>query len=270
MGWFDSVCDFVGSCVSGAKTVLSDVASGVKTVVSDIYDGVTGLFSSGRSTAKEMGDSDAYDRELATARQTAMINASLADFKNKASDQAYKLEEKLTDICEEAFEELLNHIEKLNDKDFCGSTLNIPTRKIRSDNRRILRGIRGALNKEIMPKISIDDAECLEILKKPKGKDKEKAMLDFINQTLIASINKLKRDLGRDVKDGIEYTKEQIEAGFDNLEGIFKSNLNSLKLLKESAGDIEANERDQMNVAFDLWKSQYIYQVSQVSKKKGK
>lgn len=238
--------------------------NGVKSVAKKVWNTLTG---SSEHTAREVGDSDRYDRELATARETARINEALSDFKNSAGEQAVTLEDRLSDTCEEVFEDLMDHVEKLNDKDFCGSTLNIPTRKIRSDNRRILRGIRGSLKKEIMPKVSIDNSNCLEILKMDKGENKRKKMLDFINQILITSINKLKRDLNHDVKDGIEYTKEQIEAGFDNLEGIFKSNLNSLKLLKESAGDIEANERDQINVAFDLWKSQYIYQVS---KKKGK
>lgn len=238
--------------------------NGVKSVAKKVWNTLTG---SSESTAREVGDSDRYDRELATARETARINEALSDFKNSAGEQSVALEDRLSDACEEVFEGLLDHVEKLNAKDFCGSTLNIPTRKIRSDNRRILRGIRGSLKKEVLPKVSIDDSGCLEILKMQKGEDKRKRMLGFINQTLIASINKLKRDLNRDVKDGIEYTKEQIEAGFDNLEGIFKSNLNSLKLLKESAGDIEANERDQIKVVFDLWKAQYIHQVSKNSRK---
>lgn len=162
---------------------------------------------------------------------------NLLDYKNNARNQISTLEEYLIDACENALEVLLEYTERLNEE----KRLGVVTRKIRTNNRKILRDICGIFERDFVLQRSADNPRLLKFL----------------------SANNLKQKIGCEIRNGNKYAEEQIKLRTKDIEFFLKVKiLSTLVSFKQYVKDIEANEREQIRVVFDLWKAQHIYELS--------
>lgn len=162
---------------------------------------------------------------------------NLLDYKNNARNQISTLEECLIDACENALEVLLEYTERLNEE----KRLGVVTRKIRTNNRKILRDICGIFERDFVLQRSADNPRLFKFL----------------------SVNNLKQEISCEIRNGNKYAEEQIELRTKNIEFFLKVKiLSTLVSFKQYVKDIEANERERIKVVFDLWKAQYVYELS--------
>ena len=245
--------------------LLGDLWNGIKSAASKVWDvvkkagsAIGGLFSSSDEAAEKISKHERYDRDIASAAQTARINNALADFKNESRNQADNLEMQLSEVVEEMFESLLDSVEKINNKKFGGMPLHLPVREIKSTNRKSMRSIRGTLIRELTPKISIDNKECLEILEQDSGKEKKKVMKRFIDTNLKQSIATLQDNIEENAKDCVENIKDKLEFRLQDIQRSTARELEYLADLKATEGkDITQKEQKQLVILQELWFMEY-------------
>ena len=231
MGFFD----FVGNLCSAAW-------EGVKAV----GRGIGSLLGFG------VRDEGPYDRDNASMEETLRVTNNLNEFKSKAGDRASSIEDELREKCEAVFDTLLDEVEKLNQKEFGDRKLNLSIKTLRANNRKTLRNIKGTIKNELLPKVSIDNAKCSEILKIHNDKDRRKQMDDFIYKTMINSIKTLKKRVIEDTWDSLENIKEGLQISFDRIKGINERKLQGLEDLKRSENDAREREKEQIKLALNI------------------
>lgn len=219
----------------------------VKAVGGYVADKVLGLFGSSEETSRRVGESDSYDRETASSAQTIQIQHALSEFKNEAAHQASQLEDEMITQLEDYFDRLLDEIEKLDTQKITSFPLTIPTQSIKRDNRKLIRSIRGKLKAALLPRVSLDDKECEQILRLESGEEKKGKMLHFINATLKNAVQDLQRDIKDGVADCVENTKEKLEGSLSFVQNACQKSLDELERLKQSEGK-EASEKEQIQL----------------------
>ena len=163
------------------------------------------FFGQSRRTASETSKQDAYDEELATLAETKRINKILSDFSLKLADCADELEDNVIKESSQYFDALIDELEKNNDK------FNINILRIKRNKINIERKIKGSFKKLLSKRVSIDDPECLNILKLDAGKEKRNKMNNFGNKVLREAAYNLCLDIKESLLDQQEYIESCID-----------------------------------------------------------
>ena len=137
-----------------------------------------------RETSRKTGETNEYDQETASERETEHMAHILADFSQGLKDQAVTLETDAKKEIESYFDELIAAIEGVLGR--CATT-----RNLRSSKRTILGTIPGSLSAHLATRVSLADAECCKILKMPKGSEKERKMETFGRKVIREGLNNL-------------------------------------------------------------------------------
>lgn len=206
MGLFSSVCKSVGRFVGGCAEKVGRST------------GWKGLENAGRNlkekcakevedTSRKTAEQDSYDEAAASIAETNRMNKILSEFSLKLADYADDLEENAIKESSIYFNELVDVLEESK----CKNTLKINTSKIRRNRVKIEKQIRGSFKKHLSKRVSLDDNECLAILKLDAGTQKKNTMGNFGNRVLKeASYN-----LCSDIEDSLLEQQEYIEECLD-------------------------------------------------------
>lgn len=235
MGWFDWVCDKLGSAVEW------------------VCDKVGDLFSFGDEEAERAGRRGRYDSNSASVEETRRINEDLSSYKNKAVEKAETIESELRDNIEETLDNLIDDVQKINGKEFAGERLKLSITTLRADKRKITKSINGSIKREITPLMSLDNAECREILEMSSGRAKKKAMKKFMNKSMKKSLQSLQENIAESVEDSTTNIEEILESRLNSIETRLRGNIAELENIKENEGkDIESKEESQIALAVRL------------------
>lgn len=230
---------------------FGDLWDGVKTAASNIWNGITNLFSSNERTATTVGSSESYYRDTASADETRRVNYSLDEFKNRVVEQSADIENKLYDDCERMLDDLVDKLESMGGRKIGSNTLEINSRQLESDNKKLLKSIKGSIKKTVMPSVSIDNDECLSILELSAGSYKKQKMKKFIDNQVIDAL----RDLHYNIEDGIKNAVENVENMLENkssqLENLSNSSVDLLNNFKNTS-DADEREKNISNMAEKL------------------
>ena len=99
-----------------------------------------------------------------------------------------------------------------------------------------------------MPKISIDNRECLEILEMDKGKSKKKRMKSFIDEKSISALRKLKSNLKNGLDNAHSNISETLDNKFEQIEIMTKEKIKNLENLKLK-DDVQKKQETQAGIA---------------------
>lgn len=240
MGWFDffeAVCDL-------GKTVVEGVVEVGKT----IYNEGKKLLGFGDEVAQSVSEKGSYKKEEAHVEETVDINDELGKFKKKASKQSREIEGEITEICQSAFDNLASGLYELNQMKIGGRQLSINADLLRSESRRLISDIKGSIESEIMPSISIDNDDCLEILEMDKGKKKKNLMKAFINKNLLKALTKLQTNLKNGLDNAHSNISETLDNKFEQIEIMTKQKIETLEILK-SNDDVLKRQETQAGIA---------------------
>ena len=179
MGWFSNACKAVGRAVGGfaesvGRTIgwerLENAGRNLKErCAKEIED-----------TSRKTSEQDSYDEVAATIAETNRMNQILSEFSLKLADYADDLEENAINESSLYFNELIDVLESNKDKNM----LKINTSKIKRNKIKIEKQIRGSFKKHLSKRVSLDDNECLAILKLKAGQQKKNTMSNFGNKVL--------------------------------------------------------------------------------------
>lgn len=236
MGFFS----FIGRCIGG-------VVSAAVSVVKSVYDFFTSdsanesarnINRANYQSSRNIGQMSAYDRQQATTAEMKRINDELGTFKSQASKEGETFEVALIDIGRKSIERLTQTLADSGDN-------------FAKQCEAEFKKIKGFVLREISNKISLDNAECTEILSKESGKAKEDKMKDFIDK----AIKKAFRNLGDRFVDSVENNVnamiKTLESKLETRKALANNQVATLEKIKE-AKNVEQKQNEQSKLALDL------------------
>jgi phage tail tape-measure protein len=176
--------------------------------------------------SRDTGKTDRYDKETARLEETKKINKILTAF-------ALKLEKKADEIEKTAIKEAKVYFEKLIDE-LRQSDVDINVNKIERAMGKVERKIKGNLKRYISKRVSIDDSECLEILKMDEGYKKEIAMKKFSESVLRLGLKELIKDIKNIIKKQNDIITDAIEERLQDIKSNLEKEVEEFNLLEKS------------------------------------
>ncbi len=213
------ICNFCANCCIGHI---------IKKIVKGIFGGSSGSSSGGNTSS--------YDKNVADLELTVKVQNALTEFREDTRDKSERFENDIIRECREDLDEFLKEIRKYNNIRYGSSMLNINISQLERENRKTEDKIHGYIVKRVSKRISLDDAECLEILKLDPGAEKTRKLDAFYKKVLKEAVNEL-NDIIRDAMekqtdivedyiqrriDSILYTYDSKTAEFEKIANVKK------------------------------------------------
>lgn len=222
-----------GSIKSGFKSVGRAIGRGVEKVgewtnsetLQNIGQGIQSICT---DVSRNTGEIDSYYKERARLEETKRINMILTEFSLKLESKADEIERIAIRESKVYFEELINELNKSK------SDTGINVLRIERTMERVEREIKGNLKSYISKRVSIDDNECLEILKLEAGYKKENEMKMFSEKILQQGLNNLVKDIKEVIKEQNEIITEVIEERLDDINSNLDRKIEDFNLLESS------------------------------------
>ncbi len=203
MGWFGKIGRAIGRAIGGAvewvgtttgSTFLMDVGS-------EIQDFCTEKIASEKS----------YDKTEANINMTARLSDTLSEFSEGYFKQATSMEHAYIREVEQFYEWLIETVEEGLGKGYNKAALN-------NGRKRIEREISGSIKNPLARRMSLDDAECLKILKMDSGTEKKEAMSKFTRKVINEASDNLSKSVRQSINDQMEEIEEYLNAVLDEQE----------------------------------------------------
>lgn len=189
--------------------------------------------------AEEIADEESYDVREANIYTTERLNEILVSFSEGYFQQATRIEKDCIDLVEKYFDELIGVIE--NAPSGFQNAANLGALKM--SKKRIAKTITGGIKDPLAKRMSLDDSECLEILKMDSGEEKKKAMTDFTKKVIKEALH----NLSENVHIALHDQSEDIKAYFSD---IFEEQEKAMQLVKEQLdkmakdGEVEQSDKE--------------------------
>ena len=197
MGLFSSCLKFVGRLAGKAVEKVGDV-----------FDSDT-LRDAGRAIqefcADEVSSEKSYDKHTADIHSTERLAKVLAEFSKGLFDKCSSYEQTCIKYLEEYYNKLIEAI-KQSSPDNNLSELKSLVR----EGRKIRNSVDKSIVNHIAKRVSLDDAECLQILKMDSGEEKREAFISFENKVINEALNALSKNVRESLNDCIGYISEYL------------------------------------------------------------
>lgn len=163
------------------------------------------------------------DISKSSAAEIMNISDIFSEYQNSIRDNIRHFENEVIKICSEYFNDIVESFDEAN------STLNIYNPEIiKNKIRKSLDGVKGEFSRHISRRISIDDEQCMSIMKMMPGDSKAERMVNFrdtvVSEALGIVANKLEECsddfldmLDFAVSNRFETLEEKIEEKTDRL-----------------------------------------------------
>lgn len=205
------------------------------------------------TTSSKIGQEESYSSETAQITEVARINKTLTEFRDRIEKKSDKIERDVLSISREYIDELIKELKKINNQKYAGQSLNLNIESIERQNRKTEDTIHGHIKKHIQKRISIDDEQCLEILKMETGPDKEKKMTNFINLVLKESMQELSKKIKKVLTEQADNITEKIEDRIVVYENSASEKISSCKEIINLKGKDEKSLEEKIGkVAYKL------------------
>lgn len=172
--------------------------------------------------AKDISNEKSYDKSNANIYSTERLNEILTSFSSGFYKQANSLEKSCIREVEKYYEVIIKELETSADEVKKSSSL----KRLKNAKSQIKTKIDGAIKNPLAKRMSLDDAECLNILKMDAGNEKQKAMTNFSQKI----INEAVDNLAKMVRDSL---KEQVEEIEDYLTDLCEERKNHVVIAKK-------------------------------------
>ena len=201
-----------------------------------IIDGLKKIFGKSRGSSSG-GSTSSYDQNVADLELTVKIQNALTEFREDTRAKSESFEDDIIRECREDLDEFIKELKKYNRIRYGSSMLNIDIGQLERENRKTEDKIHGFIVKRVSKRISLDDTECLEILKLNPGAEKTRRLDEFYQKVLKEAIRALKviiRDAMEKQTDIVEdyiqrridsilYTYDSKTAEFEKIANVKKS-----------------------------------------------
>lgn len=222
MGWFGNVCRSIGRKFGEIVERTGDILNSdtLRNVGWKIQD----------ACAEKVGQEKSYEKENANINSTERINEILVSFSEGYFKQATRIENNCIQIVEEFYDELLQLLQNSPDLSGNRANMNILIR----GKQKIRTTIEGGIKEPLAKRMSLDDSECLRILKMEQGIEKTQVMSDFSHKVIDEALGNLSKKVRVSINEQLEdvenYLKdiaEEQEKAFSSLKEHFQKMSNN-------------------------------------------
>ena len=128
--------------------------------------------------------------------------------------------------------------------------LNINIRNIERENRKTEDMIHGFIVSRVIKRVSLDDIECVEILKMDAGKEKEKKFDDYYIKVLKEAVNELSDELVKNIEKQSDNICERIQQRIDGIVDVCETKMAEFEnISKVKEADEEKMEQEQIRLS---------------------
>lgn len=206
---------FVGDIFDSAKDWMEDKIDDAVYWVEDKIDNFLNAIAPEKS----------YDGDTADINTTERLNTILREFSDKYMKSAVTIEKNCVKAVEDYYNKLMPVVENARELRFSTSAV----RKIKNNKEEMKKSINNSIEKPLRKRLSLDDRECLEILKLDSGTRKKEKMDLFVRKVIKEArdnlANEVKKSLDMqmdDIEEAFHEMKEKQEKEFNNIMEAFK------------------------------------------------
>lgn len=203
--------------------------------------GSEGIASFGRrvqeNCAEMVASEKSYDKKNANIYTTDRLNEILVSFSEGYFQQATGIEKTFIKLVEDYYDELIGIIENVPSNSHSAANL----RALKTGRSRIVKTITGGIKDPLAKRMSLDDAECLGILKMDSGSEKKTAMTIFTHKVIKEALDNLSKNVRISLND-------QIGDIQDYLSGISEEQERTMQVLKEQFDKMVKDNELEQNV----------------------
>lgn len=187
--------------------------------------------------AERVAGEKSYDKKEANIYTTDRLNEILVSFSEGYFQQATAIEKSCIRLVEDYYDKLIEIIENVSSSAHNAANLCA----LKSGKGRIAKTIDGGIKDPLSKRMSLDDSECLSILKMDSGFEKKQAMTKFTQKVIEEALN----NLARNVRTALNEQSEYIE---DYLSHISEEQEKAMQSLKEHFDKmVSDNESEQID-----------------------
>lgn len=178
-----------------------------------------------------------YEKSSANIYSTERLNEILVSFSEGYYQQATAIEDACIVRVDNYFDNVISLLENTSDE--IKNDVNL--RRVKRAKTNIVKRIKGAVKNPLAKRMSLDDAECLRILKMESGNGKKEAMTKFTQKIIGEAL----QNLSRQVREALDEQMEWIEEFLVNIsEEQEKSCLNLKEQYTKMLESCRAEEKD--------------------------
>lgn len=198
MGLFSFLGGLVGSAVEFVGDIVEDVTGwdGISRAGTAIQD----FFS------EEISQESSYDKQSANLYTTERLNEILVSFSERYLKHSVEIENQCIKSVENYCDSLIRFLE--DSTKITNDTSNL--RRVRNNRSKIRKTITGSVKEPLAKRMSLDDSECLKILKMDSGSKKKEEMKAFSEKVVHDAL----RTLSVNVRRELDEQSESIEDYF--------------------------------------------------------
>ena len=233
---------FLGSLVRGFGRVAGKFIETAGNVVENVtgFDGITRFGETIQDLcAEKISTERSYDKQTANVNSTDRLSDTLSSFSDGYLQQADMIENAGIKEVEQYYDALIGLLEKVADDREGKAGL----RRLQAGRAKIRSQIQGSVRKPLSQRMSLDDKECLEILKMGAGSEKRSAMRAFskkvINEALQNTADQVRSSMNEQLED-IEDYLSGIQEGQEKTFGELKARYQNML----SSGNLEAVDKE--------------------------
>lgn len=198
MGWFGNLCSSIGHAVGrGIEKVGKFVGS-------------ERIAQKGRdiqyACALKMAEECSYEKETANIYSTDRLNEILVSFSEGYYQQATAIENASIESVEGYYTNIIELLEQASDKNKMQANL----KRLKKAKSKIASNIKGAIKNPLAKKMSLDDPQCLQILKMDAGEEKRKAMTKFSQKIINDALNNLSKQVRHTLDEQMEWIEDYL------------------------------------------------------------
>lgn len=172
--------------------------------------------------------------DKSTVDEMIRMNAALTEYREKVAKESKQLEQEIQEVCKGIFEQIIDSVEFAN-SEFRFYRIETLQRKLNA----YLNEIDGVLAKHISHRISLDDMECINILKMLPGELKGQRMIELNKKIFKEALEELCAKMEvfqKDLSEGMEMT---VEDRLCDLENTLQERSAKLKTMEEETQSIQ-------------------------------
>lgn len=192
MGWFRSIGRAIGRGVETVGRVLG--SSKIEKVGRDIQ------YACAERVARERS----YEKETANIYSTDRLNEILISFSEGYYQQATAIENACIENVKNYYEDIIQLLEQASDT----SKIDTNLKRLKREKSRIGAHIHGAIKDQLAKKMSLDNTQCLEILKMDAGEAKREAMTKFSQKIINEALDNLSKQVRRTLDEQMEWIED--------------------------------------------------------------
>ena len=189
----------------------------IRNIIDGIKRGLKNIFGGGSRGSSNAGRTESYDSTVADLEATVKVQNALTMFREDTRTRSEDFENDVIRESREALDEFICELKKYNKIRYGNNRLNLNIGSIERENRKTEDKIHGFIVKRVSKRISLDDTECLEILKLNAGADKEKKMDAFYQKVLKEAVGELTDILKEAMEKQTETVEDSIQTRIDSI-----------------------------------------------------